>query len=85
MLSRFDEPFRALDGKLRDASVAFDIAVVRARHQFGRRMRTPEIGDLLRPFIDKQNNHMHLLVIFRDCFSDVMQQCRLASPGRRNN
>ena len=48
-------------------------------------MRTPEIGDLFRAFIDKQNDHVHILVIFRDCLGDVMQQRRLAGARRGDN
>ena len=39
-------------------------------------MRAPEVGDFFRAFIDKQNDDMHLLVIFRDCLSDMMEQRR---------
>ena len=81
----FDEPFCALDGELRNARVALDIAVVRARHHFRLRTRAPEVGDFFRPFIDQQNDQFHLLVILRDRFGDVMQQSRFAGARRRDD
>ncbi len=85
MLACFDQPFRPLDGELRDAGVTLDIAVIRAGHQFRLRMRTPEISDLFRTFIDQENDHMHLFVIFRDGLGDVMQQRRFARARRRDD
>ena len=85
MFAGFDEPFGALNGELRDARVTFDVGVVGAGHQFRLRVRTAEIGDLFGPFIDKQNNDVHVLVIFRNRLGDVMQERRLASAGRGDN
>jgi len=82
MLSCFDQPFRPLDGELRDAGVTLDIAVIGTGHQFCLRMRTPEISDLFRTFIDQQDDHMHLFVIFRNGLGDVMQQCRFPRARR---
>ena len=74
ILACFDETFRALDRELGDARVALDIAVVRARHEFGLRTRTAEIGHFFRTFIDQENDQFHLRMILHDRVGDVMQQ-----------
>jgi hypothetical protein len=53
MLSCFDQPFRPINGELRDAGVTLDIAVIGTGHQFCLRMRTPEISDLFGTLIDQ--------------------------------
>ena len=85
MLARFDQTFGALDRELRDARVALDIAVVRARHDFGLGTGAPEIGHFFRPFIDQKNDQIHLRMILRHRVGDVMQQRRLARARRRDD
>ncbi len=85
MLSCFDQPFRPLDGQLRDAGVTLDVAIVGAGHQLSLRMRPPEIGDLLRALIDQQNDHVHFFVIFRDCVGDMVEKRCLSGARRRDN
>ena len=85
MLACFDKAFGAFDCELCDTGVTFDVAVVGASHQFGCRMRTTEIGDLFRAFVDKENDHLHLRMILCDRLGDVMQQRCLASARRGDN
>ena len=58
MLAGFDESFRALDGELRDTRVTFDVGIIGAGHQLGRRMRTAEISDFFRAFIDEEDDQL---------------------------
>ena len=85
MLACFDESFRALDGELRDARVTFDVRIVRARHQFRRRMRTTEIRDFFRTLIDKEDDQLDLRMILGDGVGDMMKQRRLASARWGDN
>ena len=85
ILAGFDQALGALDGELRDARVALDVAVVRAGHDFGLRAGAPEVGDFLRPFIDQQDDQFHLRMILHDRVGDVMQQRRLAGARRRDD
>ena len=48
-------------------------------------MRASEIGNFFRAFIDKQNDDVHLLVILRDGFSDMMEQRRFTRARRRDD
>ena len=85
MLASFHEPFCALGGKLRDARVTLDVAVIRAGHQLRRRMRPAEIGDLLRTLIDQKNDQHHLRMILCDRIGDVMQQRRFTGARGRDD
>ena len=61
-------------------SLSFELAMISAL-----RAGAPEIGDFFRPFIDQENDQLHLRMIFHDRVGDVMQQGRLAGARRRDD
>jgi hypothetical protein len=85
VLACFHESFRALNGELRDTRVTFDVGIIGARHQLGRRMRTTEISDFFRAFIDKEDDQLDLRMILGDGVGDMMKQRRLAGARRGDN
>src|SRR5438132_14272710 len=48
-------------------------------------MRPLKVGDFFRSLIDKENDYLHVGMIFDDRLGDVMKQSRFTGPRRRDN
>ena len=79
-----DEPLRLLDHHLGDLDVAGGGLVERARDHFAPD-RALHLRHLLRPFVDEEDDEVHLRVVARDGLGDVLEQHRLAGLGRRHD
>ena len=85
VLAGFDEALGALDGELRDAGVALDVAVVRAGHDLRARDGALDFGDFLGALIDEQDDELDLGMIFHHGLGDVLEQGGLAGARRRDD
>ena len=85
ILPLFNQPLGAIHGDLRNACVAAEITVIGTGVQLGLGNGAPDLGDLFRAFIDKQDNELHLRVILHDSIGDMLKQRRLARAGRGDN
>ena len=85
MFSCFDEPFRSLDGQLRNAGVTLDVAsfelAISSAVGCERRKSVTSSGRSS----TSRMIRMHLRMIFCHCLGDVMQQRCLAGARRRDN
>jgi len=75
------EPLGLLDDHLGDLHVTLG-RLVEGRGNHLALHRALHIGDFFGPLVDEEHDQVHLGVVLRDAVRDVLQQHRLAGPGR---
>ena len=85
ILTHFDEAFCAVDGELRNAGMGFDIAIVRASHEFGCGNGAANLGDFLWAFINQKDDKLHFRMVFHHGIRDVLKKGGFSRAGWSND